>query len=83
MPKREYDWPSLLPEELSSVALQLSPSVQVCRVPFLFSGGLRLPTWVGHAIIGGEVTATAQTDCPIMAFTLAADAMVQQMEATS
>lgn len=79
MPKREYDWPTLMPEELSSVALQLSPSVQVCWINIRFPGGVVMPTWAAHGIIDGEVEAVHCNDCPIGAYANVAEWMVQQM----
>jgi hypothetical protein len=80
MPKREYDFPSLLPDELSSIACRLSPSVQVVQLPSRYPGGVVRPAWWGFALIDGQVHGTATTDCPLLSYHQASERLAQDFE---
>lgn len=68
MAKREFNFPSLLPEELFGIAEQLGPSVQLAQVSTCYPGGTRLPAWWAFLLIDGQVEGTIITHCPLESY---------------
>lgn len=71
---------SLLPDELSGVALQLSPSVQLVQIPTLHPGGIRIPQWAALILVDGGVEGSIHTPCPIDSYSTGCQVLAQTLQ---